>query len=233
MVPTGMKGMALGFGFLKNMNDTVKYNRSLLGSKKSPREKQNDEIRQRAIRFDARSLDFVRARVSASLKRSRVEEFITRAAALLAIVGLMVGGAWALSTSDFSTERVSKYANPSQLFTTYTYVHPNGMDQKTDYFPHGTKAAETFLKNGLKHQNSESYYQSGEQFRSALYDRGTLITEVYLYRTGDTIAAFPALSSDVVYAVKLQDPKRAMKIEFDFYDGKVVPDSYRESTLTQ
>jgi antitoxin component YwqK of YwqJK toxin-antitoxin module len=66
-----------------------------------------------------------------------------------------------------------------QFFSTVLYHQSNGVDLRVDFFRHGPKASETLMKNGLRHQNSESYYESGEQFRSALYYRDILLTEIY------------------------------------------------------
>jgi antitoxin component YwqK of YwqJK toxin-antitoxin module len=102
---------------------------------------------------------------------------------------------------------------------------------KIDYFPKGSKAAETFLKNGLKHQNSESYYQTGEQFRSALYYYDTLVTEVYFFKSGDTIKNFPMITDSEVHHIKAIDKSNSAEIQFDFYDGKIIHNTYQETKL--
>ena len=223
--------MGLGFGFLKQMNDTMKYNRDILGKKKSVREIYKDEIKQRGTTHDKQNLEFVRQRVAATLKRNRTHEIITKTTAILAITILVLGTIWALTTIDFKTKIKGKYEDKSTLFNTTTYDQPNGLKLKSDYFNHGTKAADTYYKDGLKHQNSESYYQSGEQFRSALYYYDSLVTDIYFYKSGDTIKNFPVITDTQVHHITLFNKEETKKIEFDYYDGKLIKDTYKETRV--
>lgn len=223
--------MGLGWGFLKQMNDTMKYNRDILGKKKSVREIYKDEIKKRGARYEKETLDNVRERVAIALKRNRAKELFSRVITFVIIGMLILGTTWAFITIDFKTKKKGKYDDKDALYNTVIYDLPNGIKLKTDYFIHGPKAAETYLKDGLKHQNSESYYESGEQFRSALYHYDTLITDIYLYKTGDTILSFPALIDGKVHSLKLLDKAKSREIEFDFFDGKIIQGTYKERSV--
>jgi hypothetical protein len=209
----------------------MKYNRDLLGKKKSVREIYKDEIKQRGTTYDRQNLEFVRQRVAATLKRNRTHEIITRTTAILLIIVLVIGTIWALTTIDLKTKSKGKYEDKSALFNTTTYEQANGLTLKTDYFIHGTKAADTYFKKGLKHQNSESYYQSGEQFRSALYYYDSLVTDIYFYKSGDTIKNFPIITDTQVHHITLFNKEQTIKIEFDYYDGKLIKDTYKETRV--
>ena len=121
-----------------------------------------------------------------------------------------------------------KYPPKSVLFKTVISENEGGEQLKVEYFAGGPKASETRLKNGLKHQNSESYYETGEQFRSALYFKDTLITETYFYKNGDTIKNFPVINKGEVMHVVIHAVPKSKKIEFDFYDGKIITGTYKE-----
>jgi CHASE3 domain sensor protein len=89
--------MALGFGFLKQMNDSIRYNKELLGKKKSVQEIQRDKIKNQALTFNKESLEFVQSRVSTALKRNKTAEIISRCFTLILaglVILLLVGGAW-------------------------------------------------------------------------------------------------------------------------------------------
>lgn len=68
-------------------------------------------------------------------------------------------------------------------------------------------------------------------FKSALYYYDTLITEIYFYKTGDTIFNFPVLANDKIYKIKLLAPSNDKQIEFNFFDGKIIQDTYEEKNL--
>ncbi|MTI41269.1 hypothetical protein [Fulvivirga lutimaris] len=119
-------------------------------------------------------------------------------------------------------EKVAK----AKYFTTKTYAIEKSMILKVDYFSHGQKAVETKYLNGLKHQNSESWYPSGEQFRSAVYWKDTLINEVYFYPNGDTLKNFTSTYTDSVNYVRLIDRKNNKIYSFYFSDGQILPTGY-------
>jgi hypothetical protein len=225
--------MGLGFGALKQMSDTFKYNRSLLGKKKSVREIYKDEIKNRGTTYDKQTLEDVRQRVSVALRRNRTKELIGRLAAMLTLAILLVGFIWAFISFDLSIRSKGKYDDKSKMYKSVFYTLPNGTKLKSEYFLRGPKAADTHFKNGLKHQNSESYYESGEQFRSALYYYDTLITEIYFYKTGDTILNFPKLTDDGFHRLKLLDNSSSKEIEFEFFDGKIVQGTYSEKSYSK
>jgi len=217
----------LGFGSLRQMNDTIKANRDLLGKKKRSWERQKDEISIRPSSYDNVNLDYVKARVSAKLKRNKGQELAAAflgIAVILSVVGVVI---WMAYSTDYSFSRKPG----STFFNTTTYRLPNGLVLKTDYYTGGPKAAETTMKDGMKHQNSESFYPTGEQFRSALYYYDTLMREVYFYKNGDTIKTFPVIADTVLRHITLRNNQSNRKIEFDFIDGKIVTGTYRELRL--
>ncbi len=220
--------MGLGFGALKQMSDSFKYNRDLLGKKRSVRDIYKEEIKKRASTSDNQNLEFVRERVAKALRRDRTRELLAKVIASITLIALAAGIVWAVVSIDFTPSVKNKYEDKSALFNTIVYDHSEALKLKTDYFRSGPKAAETFLKNGMRHQNSESYYESGEQFRSALYYYDTLVTDVYFYKSGDTIKDFPALDDQEAHRVTLLDRTRGKRIEFDFYDGKIIGSTYKE-----
>ncbi|UII26847.1 hypothetical protein LVD15_26740 [Fulvivirga maritima] len=99
---------------------------------------------------------------------------------------------------------------------------------RVDYYKRGGKAAETKYQDSLRHQNSESYYPSGERFRSALYYKDSLLKDLYFFKNGDTIKNFPHVTPDKVYHLKLLSPDSQI-VSFDYFDGKILPDSYKRA----
>lgn len=221
-------------GFLKQMNDSIKYNRALLKKNDKSKSKQirdafKDEVRNRSSSYENVNLDELKKRVRNKLQRNKTQEILARALALSIIITLIIGLGWLFSKIEFTVEKPVPYSNKSTLFKTLIYPDAReGYDLKIDFYNDGPKAAETLLKDGLKHQNSESYYLSGEQFRSALYYKDTLIREIYFYKTGDTIKNFPVVNEKEVFHIKLHNTTKNKVIEFDLYDGKIISGSYRE-----
>lgn len=224
--------MGLGWGFLKQMNDTIKYNRDLLGKKRSVREVYKDEILNRDTTYSKEALNSVRERVSIALRRNRGKELFSKVMALTILAFIMLGSIWAFFKTDLKVERERKYEDKAKLYNTIMYDISEDVKLKRDYFIRGSKAADTYLKDGLKHQNSESYYESGEQFRSALYFYDTLLTDIYFYKTGDTIANFPVLDNNKVHRLKLLNKAKTKEIEFDFFDGKIIQGTYQEKSVS-
>ncbi len=218
----------LGDGFLKQMADTLKYNRDLLGKRKSVREVYKEEVKSRSSTYQNVDIHALKARVAHRLKRNRFYEFINRTLANLLIITFFYGIYWLITSKDLLVMRERKEIHGSSYFKTTIYHQPNGIDLRVDYYPRGPKASETFIKDGLRHNNSESYYQTGEQFRSALYYRDTLITELYLFKSGDTIKNFPQIVDDKIYHINLIHNRMKKRVRFDFYGGKILPDTYKE-----
>ena len=172
--------MLIGFGSLKQMNDTIRANREMLGRKKSVRELYKEELNNIGSSEENQTLELVRHRVAERLKQNRkklIRERFLSVAIVIFCVGVI---AWVILLIDHW-----KLSPPREraLFKTVFYPQSNGMTLKADYYLTGPKAAETYLKGGLRHQNSESYYESGEQFRSALYYHDTLVTHVFFHKT--------------------------------------------------
>ncbi|HEX6893245.1 MAG TPA: hypothetical protein VF141_21190 [Chryseolinea sp.] len=224
---SNLQKLMLGFGSLRQMNDTIKANRDLLRKKKRAIERQKDEIRIRPSSFENVNLDYVTARVSAKLKRNKGQELAAAFLSIAVILGVVAVVIWIAYSTDYSFRKEPV----STFFNTMTYRLPNGLVLKTDYYTEGPKAAETTMKDGMRHQNSESFYPTGEQFRSALYYYDTLVRQVYFYKNGDTIKSFPAIADTVLTHITLRNAKYNRKIEFDFIDGKIVTGTYRELPL--
>ncbi len=222
-----------GWGVLKHMSDTFKYNRSLLGKKKSLRQVYKDEIKKRGTTLQNVNLPELRARIAKKLSRDRTQELLARLLAGTLLLTFFLGVVWIIVSVVFTWKKEGKYDNKSTLFTTTLYKQPNGIVLKKEYYKRGPKAAVTFIKDGLRHQNTESFYESGEQFRSALYFYDTLVKDIYFFKSGDTIKHFPIFKDTEVYRVSLVDSARRLKIEFDFYDGKVIQDTYKEIKLVE
>ena len=102
---------------------------------------------------------------------------------------------------------------------------------RIEYFNFGPKSAETKYKNGMKHQQSTSFYPTGEVFRAAAYFYDTLITEVYYYKNGDTIKNFPGHMSQTIQHITLV-PNDSLRLNFDFYDGKIMTGTYIETATS-
>ena len=222
-----------GFGSLKQMSDSFKYNRDLLGKKKTARERQVEEIRLKSSTYENANFDYVKARVSNKLKRNRTQEIVSATVSVM-LIGCVVSGAVWIAFSAEEEPPSNKEEPRLEFFNTITYKQEGeGLYLRTDYYPKGPKAAETTMKNGMRHQNSESYYPSGEQFRSALYYYDTLVREFYFYKNGDTIKNFPVVADTIVARITLRVLKRHKKIEFDIIDGKIIAGTYKEATLKE
>lgn len=224
--------MGIGFGALKGMIDTFQYNRGILGKKKTLKEKHKDEIKNRLVKHQGASLEEVKLRVAHHLKRNTTYELLSRVAAgffILVAVGFVV---WLLLTVDFTWKEKGKYADKDHLYETIIYKrYQDDMDLRTYYFQGGPKAGTAFYIGELKHQNSESFYESGEQFRSALYYYDTLITEVYFHKNGDTIKNFSPARDGNVRHITVSHQSLKKRIEFDYYDGKIIGGTYQEKSI--
>jgi hypothetical protein len=88
------------------------------------------------------------------------------------------------------------------------------------------KAAESNLNFGKLHGSSISFYETGERFRTAIYDSGLLVSEAFLFKEGDTIRSFPVIRDDKVHTISITDNKRHRRLAFDLYDGKIIQGTY-------
>jgi hypothetical protein len=226
--------MAMLGGFLKQMNDSMQQNRRLLrksdkSKSKQVREAYNEEIKRQASRYDHVDVEALKERVRKKVSRNIIQEQIVKAVTLMVLITFVLAVIWVIISFDFTVKRASPYSDTSKLFTSQIFPHENPeFKVQIDFYHHGSKAAESLIKNGLKHQNSESYYPSGEQFRSALYYYDTLIREVYFFKDGDTIKNFPVVDHHKVYQIKLPRPNKKRTVEFYFFDGKIIQETYRE-----
>ena len=218
------------WGVVKQAFDAFKYNRDLLGKKKSARDLLREEIERRGTNLKKVGLADVKERVAENSKRQRAEEIRTKAKAIIFSALVLLGISWfVVSASSWSSApRQVAPTDPSQLFTTHYDVLPDSSVMKTDHFPGSTKAARTILQKGLRQQRSVSYYESGERFRRALYNNDTLIVETYFFKSGDTIRGFPEIRDNAVHRLTMTDPTGTTMITFDFYDGKMIKDTYKE-----
>lgn len=219
--------MMIGFGSLKQMNDTLRANRAALKRTKSVREVYKQEIRKISASIEHQDIEHVRARVVARVKRNRVREILERTAAAIFALLLIALIAW-IVTVNFFNDPFNRKQNTKALFKTIVYDMGNGITLQTDYYRFGPKAAETYFTKNLKHLSSESFYPSGEPFRSALYYYDTLVKEVFLYRTGDTIKNFPIVDPKSIVQITLADSTSNTRIEFLMYDHKILNNSYQE-----
>lgn len=226
--------MGMMGGFLKQMNDTMQQNRRLLrksdkSKSKQVREAYNEEIKKQASRYEHADVEALKERVRKKVQRNMVLEKLIKTVAFTFVAAIIIGVIWVIISFDFSVKKPSPYSDTTKLFNTQVFPHEDpGYELRIDFYHHGPKAAESLIKNGLKHQHSESYYPSGEQFRSALYYYDTLVREVYFFKDGDTIKNFPSVDHHKVYQIKLPQPHKKRTIEFYFFDGKIIQDTYRE-----
>lgn len=86
--------MVTGGGFLKQMNDTIKYNRDLMRKKKSLKEVYREEVNKRNSRFNQTDLVELRQRVKEKLRRNFIQEFIARTVAILLLLTFIGGIFW-------------------------------------------------------------------------------------------------------------------------------------------
>ncbi|MBL6445123.1 hypothetical protein JMN32_02310 [Fulvivirga sp. 29W222] len=126
---------------------------------------------------------------------------------------------WKFLNSQNYTPKIEKKEQKPH-FKTVTYPLNEQRTLKVEYFNFGPKSAETNLKNGLKHQNTESYYASGEQFRSAAYFYDTLVTEVYFYKNGDIIKNFPSIMETKCTTSKCPFPTVEKSLNLSFTMAK-------------
>ena len=83
-------------GFLKQMNDSIKYNRALVkktdkSKSKQIREAFKDEVRNRSSSYENVNLDELKKRVRRKLQRNKTQEILARALALSLFIALVIG----------------------------------------------------------------------------------------------------------------------------------------------
>lgn len=112
-----------------------------------------------------------------------------------------------------------------------TYKTGKSSQLKVEYLDKDTKISEVNYKNGRKHQQANSYYPTGEQFRSAAYFYDTLVVDYYFFKNGDTIPNFPKIRDNDIHRLAFRSLDRSTTFSFDYWDGKVIPGSYQEYNL--
>lgn len=158
--------------------------------------------------------------------RSQIELERKKTITIRVVVSLMVIllFSYALYSWNTSFNKSHKQGKPNYLKGFKRVVITGSKNDSTvvDYYQSAGIASSVRYKNGLKHQNSESYYSTGEQFRSALYYHDTLIVEYYFYKNGDTIRNFPKIDPEKLIIVNLHPPKSNEKIILRVYDNKIL-----------
>lgn len=213
----------MGFGMRKEV-----YTRKPKTAFKKVKQLYQQEYKKNGLEYKYTSCDnATRLRIRLKIKRQNLKALYLQIFAFTLLTLSLGFMAWHFITFKAVASEVATIDNPT-YFKTVIHQLDNEKELKVEYFKFGPKSAETHLKNGLRHQNSESYYESGEQFRSAAYFYDTLIVEVYFYKNGDTIQNFPKITDNNVHHLKLQLPNQEEIAEFDFYDGKILTGSYVE-----
>ncbi len=221
--------MNIGFGSLKQMNDTLRYNRELLGKKKSLRDRYKEEAKKIKGNPDNADPEEISMRIRRNVRRTVFDSLNIRLILLAISICVFTMLGWLVVTMDFTVSK--EVYNTKSLFIVEDYPINENLTSRSEYFHSGLLAGETFLLNGRKHHNSQSWYESGELFRSATYYNDTLLLETYFFKSGDTIRNFPIINGSIVRRITFKDPARNRLIRLDFFDGKIIEKSYSESPL--
>ncbi len=223
----------MGGGFLRQMNETLKYNRDLLGRKKTSKEKYAEDVKDRKVVYTDETRKYVHERLNLSIIR------IYKQHQYYKIFNWILGFAFFVLLIMFLFPFIQNSVKPKNIkpsnevstrpnyVTSLTQLTPE-TTLRTEYFEHGLWAQETILVRGYKHNESTSYYESGEIFRKATYYHDTLLTESYYFKSGELIYNFPKLRENKVFNIKLLDSNRQKFITFNFYNNKLVPETYNE-----
>ncbi len=215
------------FGSLQAMINTLKNNRAILKRKRgydTLKENLGQSKVKRVYRYKSASKeDLLEINQRMKLRNERV--FIKQIA-LIALLGLLFS-ALMFYVIFTPTEQASTLGK--SLIKDYYSVQikplGNNMQLKVEYFDMGSIAATTKIKNGYKHQQSESWYPNGKQFRSAVYWYDTLINEVYFAPTGDTIKHSTTWNKKDPTFIKVEGYGQS---NYSFYcsEGKIIPDTF-------
>ncbi|MEM6524324.1 MAG: hypothetical protein AAF693_11045 [Bacteroidota bacterium] len=217
------------------MNKTIERNKALL-NRKSLNEKLGKSRLGGTIGKDwkfKKASTTLLERIRITTAEDRRKSAYKRAFLFLTLVGLFGLGSWMVFNMKMDrtkTKLVEK--DPIELFTTKTYKTGRGSQLKVEYLDKDTRISEVNYKNGMKHQQAESYYPSGEQFRSAAYFYDTLVVDYYFFKNGDTIPNFPKIKDDKVHRLAFRTKDQSTTVSFNYWDGKVIPGSYQEYDLT-
>jgi hypothetical protein len=216
-----------GGGSLDSMNKSLKYNRNLLKKRRGFEVLKENFSRKKNIRiykYKKASKAYL-SDLRQSVKRDRRMTSIRSLflfIILLLVIGFLFYKVFQLPQKNTNAEKYRV-----EYYKSITYPLDKSMVLKVEYFDQGHKAAETKLLFGMKHQNSESWYPTGEQFRSAAYWKDTLITEVFFYPNGDTLKNFSKYYNNDINFVRLSEPRGELNYSFYYSDGKILPGSFR------
>jgi hypothetical protein len=220
----------IGGGFLKAMKDAVDYNRSLLGH--DPDRIYSRRKRTRREKLEGGPVDIRHVEgILVARRKYRERNATVNVVFVWVVMAMVIGVTTWIGYVYFRSEPTSKTEKPMarpEYFMKSFSQQADGFEILIEHYKNGSKAAETGMRYGKKHQQSESFYQTGEQFRSALYYYDTLVREVYRYRNGDTIHHFPRVTMDQVYHVTIPVEGEHPGLRFDFFDGKILLGTYRE-----
>ncbi len=164
----------------------------------------------------------LKQRIKSKIIQERRRIIALRVIATLIIMAIIGMAIYAANQSFIETNKIRYAPNVEKLFN--RKIIPKNKKEYTivDYYRGGGIASSFKYKNNLKHQNSESYYSTGEQFRSALYYYDTLVVEYYFYKNGDTIKNYPAVNPDRVSIITLSQKNSTKKIVIKVLDYKVL-----------
>jgi hypothetical protein len=207
------------------MEDVMRYNRDILGKKISAKDYQKEEVMKKKSSFKNVDLQFLHERINSRPKYNQRRALIVKSVSLVFGVIIFVVMIWVLSSIDYTVKKESTVASESYHSV---FTREGGEEEtKTDYYKIGAIAQKTHMKYGVKHQASESYYPSGELFRTALYYYDTLIQEAYFFKTGDTIKNFDGFTDFKIHHVNFQLPNTKKEVKFDLFDYKIIPGTYQ------
>ena len=177
-------------------------------------------------RIDERTRNLIRRKIIKERRKELILSISFATVALIAIIILfIIMKNW---YDDNKKDKMSESPNVTNFFKRKRYFDKDEITKIDDYYRGGGIASSFKYKKGMIHQSSESYYSTGEQFRSALYYYDTLITEYYFFKSGDTIINFPAIDPERIYKINLIHTKTKKSIELKVLDYKILIDSYIE-----
>ncbi len=204
-----------GFGFLRHMIDSIKQNTALKGSKKSLRELTKDSHFKYGNTGDPAQLENVVRLRSEKRRKERIRNQLI--AISIAIFFLFFGY---FITQEYYSPQFDK---EKTLYTVKVTRISDNEFLRTHYFMLGGKAQDMRFKNGLRHQHSESYYESGYQFRSALYYYDTLVTEVFFSPEGDTLELITKTEMHDNAILLFRNRQRNKLIQVGYIQGRILP----------
>lgn len=164
------------------------------------------------------------------IQRQQMMQIWLSIAATLVVMAAVVyfGNDYIEDKMEQRSERIRQESQVTKLFRRKVYSEDGVVYRIEDHYKGGGLASSVRIKDGMKHQNSESYYPTGQQFRSALYFYDSLVIDYYFYKNGDTISNFPVTDPEKTYHIQLSDPVSGKTIKFDLLDHKIIVESYQE-----